>query len=79
MNLEKKFKTGGLVPFDKKNKSAVIHNGCCLVSRSQYDRLGADLIRKLNGCPDSEILVVDDEKLKNMTASEKMQLLLECA
>ena len=77
MDSKKKFTTGGLVPSEGR-KEAVLHNGCCLVSRSQYEKIGAFMIRVLNNSPDCEILVVPDEKLEGMSPSEKMQLLNEC-
>jgi hypothetical protein len=73
-----KFATGGLIPTAATDKvAAVLLPGRCLVGRSHYDAVGADMIRLLNNSPGCEILVVPDEKLEAMTPSEKVRLLNE--
>lgn len=69
-----KFAKGGLVTPDLKKVFKTFCHGRILVSCSQYEKYGYDFIRKVNGNPDAEIIVVDDERLAEMTLAEKMQL-----
>ena len=53
----KKFSNGGFVQNEKKsNNLKVVHCGCSLVSRSQYEKYGAELLRKINRTPSAELI-----------------------
>lgn len=71
----RKFAKGGLVNPERKNSPNVNHCGSFLVSRSQYEKYGAGFLRKINGNPCAELIVVDDDRLEKMTLGEKMLLL----
>jgi len=52
-----------------------ISPGRILVGQAQFGSLGEELIRDIYGNKDAEIIVVPDEKLQSMSASERMVLL----
>jgi hypothetical protein len=49
--------------------------GRILVGQEQFDSLGAESIRDIYGNKGAEIIVVSDEKLQSMSASERMAIL----
>ena len=72
METEDKILSGGIVTVKTETKEmTIVSHGGILVCKSQFDKYGSQFLRTINGSPYAEIIIVSDEKLKSMSASEQ--------
>lgn len=56
------------------DRAFLISPGKIIVSRSTYDRLGAEILRKLAGTNETRIDIINDKQWKDSTPSQRMKL-----